>query len=114
MRIFSVGVGVTCASVALLSSILWDGRKSLPIMDCDPVTLQKGMSEADIIAGCGKPNDVDRKLAAWYPLRGGTRESAKRGDVVLIYGSIRDKEHNVNLYLENDQLNSVQIYGDYK
>lgn len=114
MRISYLGIGMACAVAALVPAILWGGRSPLPIMDCDPVTLQKGMSEVEVIAACGKPNDVDRKLAAWYPLRGGTRESAKRGDVVLIYGSIRNKEHNVNLYLENDQLNSVQIYGDYK
>lgn len=87
--------------------------EKFPIMNCDPASLEKGMGKSDIIAKCGQPNQIEESSGAWYPFHGETRENYKK-ESMLIYGNIFSKNHNVNLYLNNGKLESIQIYGDYR
>lgn len=107
-------IWIASISVAAVSGVTWAIRQpSAPIMTCDPTTLKKGMTESEVIALCGKPNDENRTIKPWYPFHGETRANMST-DAQLIYGSIWSKDRNVNLYIRGGKLDSVQIFGDYK
>lgn len=113
MKLIALGIFVVLASVG--TGTWWASRSALPIMKCDPSLLKEEMTESDVLTICGDPKSTNQTRDAWYPLHGDTRDNAQaKGELMLIYGSVWDEDHHVNLYLHDGRLRSVQIFGDYR